>query len=61
MVATDPNLAADVACWFWETRNINPLADADDIKAVTRKVNGGLNGLADREAYLRRGKFFLGL
>jgi len=51
----------DAACWFWETRRINPLADADDVRAVTRRINGGLNGLADREAYLRRAKFFLGL
>ncbi len=61
VVATDPALAVDVACWFWTSRNINPLADADDIRAVTRRINGGLNGLADREAYLRRAKFFLGL
>jgi len=61
LVATDPALAVDAACWFWETRRINPLADADDVRAVTRRINGGLNGLADREAYLRRAKFFLGL
>jgi len=61
VVAAEPALAVDAACWFWETRKINPLADADDIEAVTRKVNGGLNGLADRKAYLRRAKFFLGL
>ena len=61
LVATDPLLAVDVACWFWETHKINTLADADDIQAVTRRINGGLNGLADRQAYLRRAKFFLGL
>jgi len=36
------------ACWFWKTRNINALADADNIKGVTRAINGGLNGLEDR-------------
>jgi len=61
VVATNPDLAVDVACWYWETRKLNPPADADDVEAVTRKVNGGLNGLEDRKGYLRRGKFFLGL
>lgn len=58
-VATDPNLAVDVACWFWETRGLNALADQDDVRAITRRINGGLNGLADRERQLARGKFFL--
>jgi putative chitinase len=58
-VATDPHLAVDVACWFWQTRNLNVLADADDISAITRRVNGGLNGLVDRQRILTRGKFFL--
>ncbi len=61
VVATDPFLAVDAACWFWQTHNINVPADRDDVEAVTRKVNGGTNGLADREAYLARAKFFLGL
>lgn len=58
-VAEDPSLAVDVACWFWETREINALADADDVKAVTRKINGGLNGLEDREGYLGRSRYLL--
>ena len=60
-VATDPALAVDAACWFWETRGLNAMADADDVERATRRINGGLNGLADRQAYLRRAKFFLGL
>jgi putative chitinase len=59
MVATDPALAVDVACWFWQTRDLNALADADDVKAITRRVNGGYNGLDDRTAYLARARFFL--
>jgi len=58
-VANDPALAVDVACWFWETRGLNALADADDVERVTKRINGGLNGLSDRQAYLRRAKFFL--
>jgi putative chitinase len=61
LVATDPALAVDAACWFWSMRNLNPLADGDDLTAITRRVNGGLNGLEQRRAYLRRAKFFFGL
>lgn len=59
LVATDPNLAVDVAGWFWTSRNLNQLADRDDLEAVTRRVNGGLNGLDDRAAYLARAKWLL--
>ena len=39
------------ACWFWNVyKNINPVADTDDVEAVTRLVNGGLNGIDDRKA-----------
>jgi putative chitinase len=58
-IAEDPELAADVAGWFWQSRKLNARADVDDVRAVTRRVNGGYNGLADRIEYLRRAKFFL--
>jgi putative chitinase len=58
-LATDPDLAADVACWFWTTRGLNALADQDDVTAITKKINGGLNGFADRQRQLARAKFFL--
>ena len=41
--------AAQSACWFWETNNLNKLADAGDIKQMTRVINGGYKGLEDRE------------
>ncbi len=56
LLANDPQLAVDVACWFWKDRGIDKLADADDVKAVTRRINGGYNGLDDRMQYLRRAK-----
>jgi len=59
-VATDADLAADVACWFWQTRGLNPLADNDDVEAITRKINGGTNGIEDRRRQLARAQFFLG-
>ena len=40
--------AAQSACWFWEQNNLNRLADARDIKGLTRAINGGYIGLEDR-------------
>jgi len=40
------------ALWFWNKKKLNELADKDDCKAITKKVNGGYNGLADRERLL---------
>ena len=50
----EPQLAAVSACWWWQAHGCNALADVDDMRAVTRRVNGGLNGLADRMAYYDR-------
>lgn len=60
-VATDPFVAVDVACWFWDKNSLNKLADKDDVKAVTKRVNGGYNGLDDRIEYLDRAKAALGI
>jgi len=59
MVATDPDLAVDVACWFWQVHGLNALADRDDVELVTRRINGGLNGFEDRKRQLGRARFFL--
>ena len=40
--------AAQSACWFWETNNLNRFADVGDIKGLTRSINGGYIGLEDR-------------
>jgi len=40
--------AAQSACWFWETNNLNKWADTGDIKELTRRINGGFIGLEDR-------------
>jgi putative chitinase len=36
------------AAWFWETNDINRLADTPGVADETRRINGGENGLADR-------------
>lgn len=60
LVETDPELCVDVAGWFWAKRNLNGLADADDLTTLTRRVNGGLNGIDDRRRLLLRAKALLG-
>ena len=44
------------AMWYFSSRGCNRLADDDDIKSITRKINGGYNGLADRMYYWRKAK-----
>lgn len=46
--------AALSAGWFWKTHGCNELADAGDFEAITRKINGGLNGQSDRVALLEQ-------
>lgn len=63
-VVADPDrvsggLAVDSAVFFWERNDLNALADIDDLKAVTRRINGGLNGFADRRALLEKARHAL--
>ena len=39
------------AAWFWEANNLNQWADAGDILTLTKKINGGTLGLADRQKH----------
>jgi len=45
-----PQYAALSAAWFWSARGLNTLADQGEFVKITRRINGGLNGLADRLA-----------
>jgi putative chitinase len=60
-MAADPPTSLVIACEFWKQRGLNALADQDDIEAITRRINGGLNGLSDRQIRLARAKAALGL
>ena len=44
--------AALAAGWFWKRKGLNAYADKDDIMTITKKVNGGYNGLDDRKMWL---------
>ncbi|MDD2728157.1 glycoside hydrolase family 19 protein [Malikia sp.] len=45
-----PEWAALSAAWYWYSRSLSALADAGDFERITRKINGGLNGQAERVA-----------
>ncbi|MBL8911853.1 MAG: peptidoglycan-binding protein [Archangium sp.] len=53
-MAARPSVGFRTATWFWSSRGLNALADRGDFIGVTRRINGGTNGLADRQAYYRR-------
>lgn len=44
------------AIWFWNNKGLNIWADQDDISSVTKKINGGINGLEDRKRLLNKYK-----
>jgi putative chitinase len=50
----EPKHAADSAGWFWESHKLNELADQQLFSAITRRVNGGLNGQEERIALYHR-------
>lgn len=58
----NPGLAADaddatrIALAYWRAEGCNLMADADDLEGITRKINGGLNGIEDRAAWLAKAR-----
>ena len=48
-VAT-PKGAVESACWFWDANKLNTIADTDNVTKMTKKINGGNIGLADRQS-----------
>jgi len=57
--AAEPAIAMALGGAYWTSRRINAAADRDDVEAVTRLINGGLNGLDDRTQRLARAKALL--
>lgn len=54
-----PEGAAMSAAWYWSSRNLNALADAGQFGLITRRINGGMNGLADRLAHYDKARELL--
>lgn len=55
-IAAMPAIGVLIAAAYWSDRKLNALADADDVRAITRRINGGLNGFDDRCKRLARMK-----
>ena len=52
-MASEPRQAVLIALHYWKDHRLNKYADIPDIRAVTRRINGGYNGLADRKRYFK--------
>ena len=59
-VAT-PAGAIESACWFWDTNNLNDIADTDNVVKMTKKINGGNIGLEDRQKRYKHAMEVLGM
>lgn len=58
---SSPRLATRSAGWFWKTHGLNELADIPDFLKITRRINGGTNGLAERQALYSKALTVLGV
>lgn len=47
-------LALEVSCLFWKNAGLNFLADKEDFKKITQRINGGFNGWEDRMKWLEK-------
>jgi putative chitinase len=56
-----PSWAAQSAAWWWKRHGLNDLADQGAYEAISRRINGGLNGYDDRVALWTAAKFALGV
>lgn len=55
-----PAVGILVACKYWQDHNLNAYADADDLETITRRINGGTNGIDDRRKRTALAKELIG-
>lgn len=55
----EPKWASWSACDYWDWKKLNPLADRDDFRRITLRINGGTNGLKDRELRWEKARMVL--
>lgn len=58
-LAERPDIAVLTACRYWQSRGLNALADQGLEDTITRRINGGTNGIAERRVYVARIKALL--
>lgn len=58
-LVAQPKYSTLAAGWFWDRSKLNSYADKADFKTITKKINGGYNGLADRIKHWQRCKAVL--
>lgn len=58
-IAAIPSIGLHLALEYWKSRGLNALADADNVLTITKRINGGTNGLEDRKHHLARIKAWL--
>lgn len=60
-IAAVPSIGLWTALEYWRKNGLNVLADKDDVLTITKRINGGTNGIADRKAKLAQTKQWLGI
>lgn len=60
-ILATPEYAVQSACIYWGWRKIDRFDDDKDIKSETKLVNGGTNGIEDRQKYFKRACKVLGI
>jgi len=58
-IAAVPSIGLHLALEYWKVNGLNTFADADNLLAITKSINGGTNGLDDRKAQLAKAKGLL--
>jgi predicted chitinase len=53
--------AVHSAVFFWDRNKLNAIADRDDVEGLTKKINGGVNGLAHRKELLHKASGLLNM
>lgn len=59
--AAEPPVGFRTAGWFWNKKDLNRYADAGNFREITRRINGGYNGMPSREKYYAAAKRALGI
>jgi putative chitinase len=52
----EPEHSVSVAGWFWDSKGLNQVADKEDVETCTKRINGGTNGLDEREKLYNKAK-----